>query len=200
MGVTVPVYRMQCVFQFDDSFARSGVMITPHFDDKGVGSDPGGLAQDLANALDEWEVPPTRVTVKAYDAQGTPPVYPVAEKTGPSTSIATSAFNREIALALSFYSERNVKRQRGRVFAPMVAALGAAPTGPRPSGAQQQKVADLAVIFQDLGGPDVDWVVYSRLDDVARPVTNWWVDNAWDVIRSRGLAPSARLEGTTSEA
>jgi hypothetical protein len=39
-------------------------------------------------------------------------------------------------------------------------------------------------------------VVYSRREKVARPVTNYWVDDEWDTVRSRGLRSSTRVTGT----
>jgi hypothetical protein len=32
-----------------------------------------------------------------------------------------------------------------------------------------------------------------------RPVTDVWVDDEFDVVRSRGLQPTSRLKATTSE-
>jgi hypothetical protein len=70
----------------------------------------------------------------------------------------------------------------------------------RPTGQQMNRVAEWAVPLQDLGGVDVDWVVFSRTDGQARPVTNFWVDNEWDTVRARGLRSDTRILGTTSEA
>jgi len=30
-------------------------------------------------------------------------------------------------------------------------------------------------------------------------VSNWWVDDEWDTVRSRGLRPDIRVTGTVSE-
>jgi hypothetical protein len=71
-------------------------------------------------------------------------------------------------------------------------------TSARPTSAVRNRVAELVPILAGLGGLDVDWVVYSRVTDTARKVTNWWVDDAWDIQRRRGLRPTTRTEGTTS--
>jgi hypothetical protein len=42
----------------------------------------------------------------------------------------------------------------------------------------------------------VAWVVWSRKDQVARPVTNYWCDDEWDTVRSRGLKAVTRQTGT----
>lgn len=194
----MPCWRMQCSWQMDTSFPRDAMVITPHFNDTLPGSDPQGLCDDLADALNTWDTVTTQLTVKAYDAQGTVPVYPAAEAIRNQGTYAAASTNRDIALCLSFYAGQNRPRQRGRIYVPLaVKAISAG--GARPSGGVQQLCADLVPIFTGLGGTDVDWVVYSRLDDQPRSVTNWWVDNAWDTQRRRGLGATARLEGTVSE-
>lgn len=194
----MPIWKLQTTIWSDSVLARDGFTITPHFNDGGVGSDPQGLCDDLAAAVSAWAQGNThQVEVKAYDAQGAAPVYPAGEKMLNIGSSPASPCPREVALCLSFYSERNVPRQRGRLYIP-AALLGYA-DGVRPVEEQQQKAADLAPIFADLGGVDVDWCVYSRADNVARPVSNWWVDNEWDTVRSRGLRATSRMTGTAAE-
>jgi hypothetical protein len=38
-------------------------------------------------------------------------------------------------------------------------------------------------------------VVWSRKKASAAQVTDWWVDNEWDTIRSRGLKADSRVSG-----
>jgi hypothetical protein len=194
------VYRLQCAWQIDTAFPRDALVITPHFNNTGgilTDSDTDALCEDLATALVAWDNKNTQLTVKAYDAQGTPPVAPVGMAVRNSGVIANSFTPREVALCLSFYSEQNVPRKRGRVFVP--ASVFAASLNVRADITARTKVGELATIFADLGGADIDWSVYSRVDDTARKVTNWWVDDEWDTIRSRGLRASERLSGTTTE-
>lgn len=196
----MPVWRLQVSWGADTAFPRDRMVITPHFNDAGALTDPDGLCEDLADALATWGGSPTReILVRAYDAQGTPPVFPQGEAIRNTDSFPPGSAPREIAVCLSFYSERNLPRQRGRLYIP-VNVMGQSVSNIRPSTAAQTKVADLVPIFTGLGGPDVDWCVYSRVDDEARPVTNWFVDDEWDVQRSRGLRSSNRQTGTTSEA
>lgn len=175
-------------------------MITPHFNDSGATTDPDGLCNDLANALSAFFTGAREINVKAYDAQGTVPVFPQGDATVNAGLAPASTAPRELAVCLSFFSERNLPRQRGRLYIPYQLLGGGAPSTARPTLAIRDSVALLVPIFTDLGGADVDWCVYSRRDDTARPVTNWFVDDEWDVIRSRGLRPSDRSAGTTSEA
>lgn len=195
----MPIYRAQLAVHLDGNLPRDSIVITPHFDDHGLGSDPQGLADDLAAAYASFLTGTKRVTCKMYVATGAPPHYPVGEAEVNSGASVPSSCPREVSLCLSFFSERNVPRRRGRVYCPM-AALGLGIGLTRPSGVIMGKVAELAPIFEELGGADVDWVVWSRSDQTARPVTDWYVDDEWDTVRSRGLRPTTRITGTTSEA
>lgn len=193
----MPVWKLQVAFSRDTLFPADQLIITPHFNDSGVGTDPQGLCDDLADALDAWDQGTGRLVVTAYDAQGTVPVYPQGEAIRNAALFPAATGCREVALCLSFFSEQNRPRNRGRLYIPCSIA-GLSTGTPRPSLANRQKVADLVPIFAGLGGADVDWCVYSRADDDAKTVTDWWVDDAWDIQRSRGLLPSTRLAGTTS--
>lgn len=195
----MPIYRAQLCVHVDSQLPRDAMCINPHFSDSGVSSDAQGLCDDLAQAYVTWLGGLKHVTCKFYVATGNPPHYPVAETDLNPTSEQASSCPRETALCLSFYSERNVPRYRGRLYMP-VGGMGETTPTVRPTGQQMNRVGEFATALQDLGGVDVDWVVYSRIDKQARPVTNWWVDNEWDTVRSRGLRSDSRIMGATSEA
>lgn len=197
----MPVWRLQCSFGADTPFPADQVVMTPHFNDTLPGSDPAGLCDDLAEGLNTWIsafTTPRQIIVKAYDAQGTPPVFPAAEARVNEGQFPASVFNREVALCLSFYAGVNRPRHRGRLYVPAF-LVGIAAGSPRPDSGSRTRVAGLVPVLTGLGGTDVDWVVYSRRDDQPRSVSNWWVDDAWDVQRRRGLLPTTRTEGTVSE-
>jgi hypothetical protein len=194
------IYRLQVAWQMDTAFPRDALVVTPHFNNTGgllTDSDTDALCEDLATALDAWDNVTTQLTVKAYDAQGTPPVFPVGSAIRNPGVTAVSQVPREVAVCLSYYSGQNVPRKRGRLYIPAVIMQPA--TGVRPASTIRDKVGQLATIFADLGGVDIDWSVYSRVDDTARAVSNWWVDDEWDTIRSRGLRSTTRTLGTVSE-
>ena len=194
----MPIFRLQTTFQMDSAFPRDRLVITPHFENTGVLVDPDSLCEDLATALTAWHGRAIETTVTAYDAQGTPPVFPVGNAVRNAGLSTPSPMPREVALCLSFYAERNLPRQRGRLFIPAGLGSGFGTAGVRPNVGQQNFVSDLVAIFAELGGPDVDWVVYSPTANLGHKVTNWWVDNEWDTIRSRGLRGDARITGSTS--
>lgn len=196
----MPIWKLQCTIGGDTALPRDRAVITPHFNDGGIGTNPDGLCEDLATALSTYfpGAGSREIIVKAYDAQGTVPVYPQGEAIRNANVNPLSTAVREVALCLSFFSVRNIPRQRGRLYLP-VYALGAATASARPPSATMTKVMALGPILAGLGGPDVDWVVFSKSDGVARPVTNYWVDDEWDTIRSRGLTPTTRQVATTTE-
>lgn len=194
----MPVWKLQTAIGVNSTMVRDNMVITPHFNDQGVGSDPQQLCEDWADAVAAQTGNQRQVIVKAYDEEGAQPVFPAGEAVR-NIGMAPAALSpSEVALCLSFYSTRNLPRYRGRLYIPICAQF--AGLASRPASTHMTHVSEYAIAAQELGGPDVDWCVYSRSDGVARPVTNWYVDDEWDTVRSRGQRSTTRLEGTTSEA
>lgn len=194
------IMRAQCSFQYDTAFVRDAMVITPHFDVKNPAPDWQTLANDLRTALASWSVTSGgELKVKVYDAQAPVPSFPKAEAVARAGTIGNSNYPRELAVCLSYYAERNAPRLRGRLYTPIPVTGASATAGIRPVVAQRQKAADLVPIFTNLGGIDVDWGVWSRITSTFRKATNWYVDDEWDVMRSRGLRATTRLAGTTGE-
>lgn len=190
------ILRLQAAFAADTTFPRDRCVITPHFQSATSIVDATSLCSDLATALAAWSSGTREVTVTAYDAEGTAPVYPIGTAVVDVGGAPASVVPREVACCLSYYADRNIPRRRGRLYIPWCVTGGTASV--RPGAGQQSMVGDLVPILAGLGGVDIDWVVYSRSDHAAHTVTNWWVDDEWDTIRSRGLRPTTRLAGTTS--
>jgi hypothetical protein len=198
----MPLYRMQCSLGADSALPRDRVILTPHFATEGLVDDAGQLTADLAAALDGFDqqgAGEREVKVTAYVANDPAPNRPVASTTLNAGEAPASRVMREVALCLSFYSEFNEPRRRGRLYVPYFWASGSQAVPPRPTQADRERVGLLAGIFANLGGTNVDWVVYSRRDNQARSVTHWWVDDEFDVQRRRGLRSTTRTVGTTSE-
>jgi len=197
--------RLKCSWKMDSSFPRDRMVINPVFKadwaidpESGLNPDSNELCQDLADGLSAWDGSAAEIEVKSYDLEGTKPVYPNGYGVANLGGTGSSGMPRETALCLSFYAGRNVPRRRGRLFLPGV-FLTSAP-GQRPTTAQMTNVGALSSLFEGIGGVNVDWCVWSTLDQEAFPVTNWWVDDEWDTVRSRGLRATTRITGTTSEA
>ena len=195
----MPKYRAQIESFWTDSLPKDSTVNTVYFDDHGALSDPQGLATDLQEGLHAIPILATRgLRVKLYDLADAQPRPIKGESVVEPTSSITSLGNREVALCLSFYGTRNLPRQRGRIY---VGPFSAAEAGSRaPAAPIRAAVASLVPVFTNLGGADVDWVVYSRTSGLTHAVTDWWIDDAWDVQRRRGLSPTMRDMGTTTEA
>jgi hypothetical protein len=174
------------------------MMVTPHFKDVAGSADPQSLCEDMLAGLEAITPITGEVRVTAYDAQGTKPVYPEGDAIVRTGQVHATSNPRELAVCLSFYGERNVPRQRGRLYMPLF-FVGVSALGLRPPHAIA-KMSQYVDLLKNLGGVDIDWVVYSRTLNEAFSVTDWWVDNEWDVMRSRGLKGTARTLGTTDEA
>lgn len=195
------IVRAQISWLYDTAFPRDAMTINPHFENTAVGisrEDWNGFAGDLAIALAGFANSTVLTKVKIYDAQSAPPNLPIAERqAGPNANVASS-MPREVALCLSYYSDVNRPKYRGRLYVPGT-TLGSS-AGLRPSAAQITKCLSLGDMLKNAGGTDVDWGVWSRADNDFRPVSNFWVDDEWDTVRSRGLRSTTRQLGTASEA
>ena len=185
------VYRAQIAFPFDSALPRDVLTMTPHY----TATDPSGLANAIANnLLANASVSATgSFTIKLYDATLPPPSFPVVTLTK-GTGFKPSTVPRELALCFSYYATRNAPRYRGRLFIPMSLLGGNLQL--RPTSTQQQAAADLGKAMASGLPGGAAFVVYSRKEKTARPATNYWVDDEWDTVRSRGLRAAARVQGT----
>jgi hypothetical protein len=186
------VYRVQMQFPMDSDLPRDRVSIVPHF----FGDNAGALVEQLKANLIGWPATSLKpFTIKAYDAMKAPPNYPlaIAEQTG---TVPNSTVPREVALCLSYYTGFNRPRYRGRLYLPF-AWLGGSPAL-RPTPAQRDEAISFAQNV--LGGtmpPAHNWVMFSPTEMKSQGgVSNVWVDDEWDTVRSRGLRATARTLAT----
>lgn len=174
---------------------------TLYFSEDNVGTEPdyAALATDVLAVYQAFPgTSGSRIEVRAYNlADATPrpeKAFVSAQKSG-----ARPTGPPQIALCLSYYADRNLPRQRGRVY------LGPFSTSaPRPDAVQMQNVLTMATGFADVGGANVDWSVYSPTTaasggDGTMSITDAWVDDSWDVIRSRKLDPTGRIAVEVNE-
>lgn len=197
--------RAQCSWQVGSMLPRDQVQITPcfrHQNPLGVGdTDWQNLCDDLANGLNTWGSPVIgnshQILVKLYEIGAAKPNRPRATKMLNVGNSSEAPSMREVACCLSFYGGPNAPRNRGRLYIPNFIASAATQIGPRPSDTVRTKIAELVPLFAGLGGLNVDWIVWSPTAAAATKVTNWYVDDEWDVQRRRGLRPTTRTSGTT---
>lgn len=158
-------------------------------------TDWGQLATDAAELWATYRSYPNSInlcTVTAYDMADAKPREPKATETHAIAGIAETG-PREVALCLSYYADRNLPRKRGRMY-----------IGPWPQADCSQRPLSMSLLGQlasgisGLGGANIQWVQHSQTDGSFNTVTDWWVDNEWDTMRSRGLRAQNRLAGTVS--
>jgi hypothetical protein len=199
------IYRLRCAVQFEDTSPKNQAVINPVFETTSplIPDDVEALCDDLADQLPIRfpSLAGKQTTVTAYNVQTPKPNYPVARVVKNDGVVLGVVSPPELAVVLSFYSGQNVPRRRGRLYIPNFWITGGGNEAGEKNvrAAPRAQVGALAGSLANLGGTDVDWVVYSKLDNDARPVSNWWVSDAWAQQRSRGIRSTARTEGTVSE-
>jgi hypothetical protein len=181
-------YRAAIAFQCDTDFPRDVVTINPHYS----GDNPQALGDSLKAAIlaAAGITPGTPFTIKIYDDEKAPPSYPLYTTSNPGTA-HVNTIPREVALCLSYYSGFNRPSLRGRLYIPQILFGGTA--GLKPTVGQQNAVLALKDVFKAPGTSGHQWVVWSKRNKLASIVTNVWVDDEWDTVRSRGLRPTTRV-------
>lgn len=187
------VFRVAINFPHDSALPRDEMSITPHY----IGDNAQALANALKSNLTAYA--PVGAThpfkIKVYDAEKAPPSYPLATAEQAGTP-STSATPREICLCLSYYGQFNRPSYRGRLYLPELLFGGA--QGIRPTQAQRDAALAFANVLTQGLPSGHHWVIYSRKNKTAFNVTNTWVDDEWDVQRSRGLRGTTRTLGTVA--
>lgn len=181
------IYRAAISFPVDTNLPVDAMTITPHY----FGDDAQALADRLkANLTAYAPVGATKpFSIRIYDAEKPPPNYPLATAAQAGNAFSSSA-PRELALCLSYFSTWNRPRYRGRVYIPYEFIGGA--LGPRPSSTQITAALNWRNVLTGSLPPAHNLVVYSRKNAAAYGVSDFWVDDEWDVMRSRGRKPTTR--------
>jgi len=191
----MPHLKVVVAAEADSAFPRDRIINVVHFnarispvDEDQICTDVGNLfLQKIYNAYAG-----RKLTVTSYDAEGTKPVYPNGSAIiNPTAEPLASGSPREIALCLSFYASRNIPRQRGRLYLSMI-GNNPETLNLRPPASSRTRALDLATGLAAIGGPDIDWEVWSPTTKSGHPVTTAWVDDEWDTMRSRGLRSTLR--------
>lgn len=136
-------------------------------------------------------------TLTVYKMSDPTPRAPVV--TTPMTlALASTAMIPEAAICVSFQGEResgvSQARRRGRVYIGPLANVTSASNDPTVASATITTLANAATALVVASNTSVtyDWCVYSTVDQELVPVTNGWVDNAFDIQRRRGFTASSR--------
>lgn len=156
-----------------------------------------------------------KIDYRAYLLNDPEPRVPFIEDTN-TIGVGGTRHPGEVALTFSFQGPKvsgaNQARRRGRVFLGCLSAGANAVDvtgGKRPSAAILSLIrgAGADLLAATVIDPGVDWIVFSptnagpenadgtfqNLGAGATTVVDGWIDDAFDTIRSRGLAPVSRV-------
>lgn len=126
------------------------------------------------------------IDIRAYNMDDPKP-RPVKARTTIQVSGTAPTGPRQVALCLSYYADRNLPRQRGRIFCGPWTA-----DAQFPAASQTAELITLANALAGLGGLNVDWSLYSPTNGTNTRINHGWVDNSWDIIRSRKTLATIR--------
>jgi hypothetical protein len=135
--------------------------------------------------------------IKLYRLTDATPRPPTEALLGLTAFAAGGPYPSEVALCCSFYAERNLASQRGRVYlGPLNGGNDETSTdgSSRPSTILMNTI-NLSAERMAQRASSAVWCVLGRPGGSAalQPVTGGWVDNAWDTMRSRGPDPTTRV-------
>src|SRR3954471_23975966 len=188
-GGDVTYVRAQIGFIYDTQLPRDVMLVTPHYSTNNVAALGDALVANLkANA----QVLTKPFTVNLYDATAPSPGGPMYSG-GQAGSTPNSITPREVAICLSYYGGFKRPTFRGRLYLP--AQIVGTPSVKQPSNAQMVAAGSFATTFGKNLPSGSYWVVWSRKKSSAAQVTDWWVDNEWDTVRSRGMKADSRVTG-----
>jgi len=168
--------------------SKDAIVNTLYFNVSGSLDEPGytGLVNDLYSI---WGGNPWSsgrfLDIRAYDMSDAKPREVKARKTGQVTGTSPNG-PHQIALCLSYYADRNLPSQRGRIYVGPWSTPGEAA-----SSTSTGLLISLASALAGLGGLNVDWSLYSPKKGTHTRISMAWVDDSWDIIRARKLAPVA---------
>lgn len=201
------VYKFQVSMPVESTLPRDYFVNTFHMEWVGaplLQLDLDTMANDVIDLWNKRYHSTTReVRCNIYDAGGPLPNPPLASKVKAAGSVWTVNQPHEIALCLSFAANRSNPHERGRMYlCPQLdkntTALPLAQS--RPDNAHQQWALDFYRVsnesLPDLGGVDWKFGIWSKTQQQFHQAQTAWVDDEWDVVRSRGLKPTSRITAT----
>lgn len=136
-------------------------------------------------------------TVSTYDLADAEPRVPTDVQAFTLT-VNASNLAPEMAICMSFQgikiSGLPQARRRGRVYLGPLGGIHDSTTGRPQTGhiTTLTTAADTLLTSTSVDPLSGLWAVYSPTDAQTIPVNNGWIDNEYDVIRSRGRKPTSR--------
>lgn len=187
----MPQYRVQVTNSNPTEPVRDAIVNTFYLDTDVEIFDEfqaGEIADDVNDLWSNAVLSLGQFKTQIYLMSDPEPRRPIATKTK-AVAASTAIGPREVALCLSYYSEDNVPRRRGRMY---LGPWAGSAMSERPGTPPITVLGTLAQGLADLGGLNVQWVVHSPTTGEYHNVTHRWIDNEWDTIRSRGRKATTR--------
>lgn len=204
-GFLVAHIKALVTLKMDSGIPKDYAVNTFHFrqDTSGLGT-LEEIADDLVAAYQLFRpsypaaVETAGHTIKMYTMEDPEPRAPTLSETWDFSVAPTgNSLPQEVALCVSFQGARvsgqSQKRRRGRVYLGPLAE-GAQETNGRPTTVTINRGVSFGDYLFEASDTSLTykWCVYSTVDEDLVEITDGWVDNAFDIQRRRGLAPTAR--------
>jgi len=171
---------------------RDDIVNVFHFGGLGVAESFDDYTQPLGQAYLDHLAPRlggvNQVTTTAYDLADAMPRPPQNVRVLALPGIPASG-PREVAVCLSYFADRNLPRNRGRVY---LGPWSGGATGQDRPGTPVTDIDAFATAVHAIPSDVADWCVYSVRDHTMKPITDIWIDNEWDTQRRRGMRATVR--------
>lgn len=188
-------HDFQVILKHENKLPQDVFINTLHFDVVNLDSIEG-TCDGIADAYTTKLMPRMSsaidgMTIRVYDP-GANPGGPSFSKDYAFPGGATKGPG-ELACCLSYASvddpEASLPRRRGRIYCgPLYASVSE-----RPDVNLRTAVLDFGTALAAVGfASNTTWKLYSKTDKAYAKIESIWVDDAWDIQRRRGLAPSLR--------
>lgn len=201
------VLRIQCSLQMESGIPEDRPTNVFHVTTDSSPFDPEvlvGVFEGAYQVFEDWmskDVAETGHSIKIYDLADPEPRAPIWDDTfSLSTAPTGDPLPSEVCVCVSFQGTRvsgeSQKRRRGRIYLGELGYQALGTTG-RPAAGCVTAAAAFGLFIAEAAdtstSPDMwRWGVYSRVDEVFVPFADGWVDNAFDIQRRRGVAPTSR--------
>jgi hypothetical protein len=208
-------YRTQVSIPMDSNVGADTVVNNWHFFDNGLsGPTATQKIESWHNALQTFYnsisvaifpniIDHTAVRMKTYDLDLPIPRIPLVDEVTPITApTGTASLPHELCIVLSFRSALqsgiSPARRRGRVFLGPLQQSGmmGAEADPKIVAGKLTTIANAATVLMTGPTPDEGWDWATRSSFPAangvRNVVAGWVDNSFDIQRSRGTVATTR--------
>lgn len=212
----MPTLRLQVIVPMKSGIARDSAVnvlhwLAPPVTENSLQAIADGVGNFYKLLTDQYstKVDGAGTRIKMYNMALPEPRVPIYDQLlGCPNPAFASCLPSEIAMCLSFQAPRvsglEQARRRGRIYLGPWSQNSIAAGTDRPSGSLINNIRDAGSSLLDFSTDATagTWVVYSRRNDPQEgfgdfslsPVTELWVDDAWDVQRRRGIDPTSRTK------